>query len=285
MNWFDKFERKFGRYAIPHITRYMILANLVGYALYYGQQFSGLALLDNFNFSMPQILNGQIWRLVTWIFIPSSSMSIWTVLFVFCLLMLGESLEYQLGSFRMTVYFLGSMFFNILGGILVYLIFGWPVSLTLYYPLFSLYLMLGLFMPEAEVRLYFVLPIKMKYMIVFYAVMFVIELVQYFRLGMIYGLYFCTTMVFSLINLFIFVALCKGRQSPYQRAKQKVRQQQFRQQSRPVYKAADPSMALHKCVICGRTEKTNPELTFRYCSKCSGAKEYCNDHLFTHSHM
>ncbi|MBR5738900.1 MAG: hypothetical protein IKY02_02805, partial [Lachnospiraceae bacterium] len=43
-------------------------------------------------------------------------------------------------------------------------------------------------------------------------------------------------------------------------------------------------VARHKCAICGRTEKTNPELEFRYCSKCVGNYEYCMDHLYTHLH-
>ena len=37
-------------------------------------------------------------------------------------------------------------------------------------------------------------------------------------------------------------------------------------------------------VLCGRTELDDPTLTFRYCSKCSGNKEYCQEHLFTHEH-
>ena len=42
--------------------------------------------------------------------------------------------------------------------------------------------------------------------------------------------------------------------------------------------------ARHKCAICGRTENDDPNLSFRYCSKCTGNKEYCQDHLFTHTH-
>ena len=50
---------------------------------------------------------------------------------------------------------------------------------------------------------------------------------------------------------------------------------------RPLYQAAPTR---HRCVICGRTEVSDPDLTFRYCSKCTGGKEYCQDHLFTHEH-
>ena len=45
------------------------------------------------------------------------------------------------------------------------------------------------------------------------------------------------------------------------------------------------NMLIHRCSVCGRTNLTNPELTFRYCSKCAGNHEYCQDHLFTHVHV
>lgn len=290
MNWLDKLERKFNRFSIAHITRYMILANLIGYALYYFYRFSGKDLVSPMMFIPQYILQGQIWRLVTWIFIPSSSLSIWTMLFIVCLLMLGENLEYALGSFRMTVYFVGAILISDIGGMLFYLILpgsAYPTSLyymSMYSALFSMYLMLGLFMPDAEVRLYFVLPIKMKYMMVVYGVFFLIELVSNIRTyGLVSGIAACGEMIFAVINLLIFVSACRHHRSPYQAARQKVRQQQYTRQSRPQPNPANGG-AMHKCVICGRTEKTNPELQFRYCSKCSGAKEYCNDHLFTHTH-
>ena len=54
---------------------------------------------------------------------------------------------------------------------------------------------------------------------------------------------------------------------------------------RPSYRAEGADAVVHTCSICGRTSITNPELMFRYCSKCSGNHEYCQDHLFTHEHV
>lgn len=51
------------------------------------------------------------------------------------------------------------------------------------------------------------------------------------------------------------------------------------------YHNAGGQISRHKCAICGRTELTNPELEFRFCSKCNGNYEYCQDHLFTHKHI
>ncbi len=57
---------------------------------------------------------------------------------------------------------------------------------------------------------------------------------------------------------------------------------------RPEKKTASPGKGMvsrHKCAICGRTELSNPELSFRFCSKCAGNYEYCQEHLFTHKHI
>ena len=85
--------------------------------------------------------------------------------------------------------------------------------------------------------------------------------------------------IFSLLNLFLFFRMSKIRLSK----KQRKTQHEFRKQMASVPKSP-VSGARHKCAICGRTELDDPNLTFRFCSKCTGNKEYCQDHLFTHTH-
>ena len=41
----------------------------------------------------------------------------------------------------------------------------------------------------------------------------------------------------------------------------------------------------HRCAICGKTERDDATLEFRYCSKCAGEFEYCSEHLYTHKHV
>jgi hypothetical protein len=291
MNWMDKLERKWGRYAIPYITRYLIFANLAGYILEVAGMDSILQWLD---FAPYYILRGQVWRLFTWIVVPASGLSFWSLLFMICLLMLGQNLEQGLGTFRMNVYFIGGILLSDVGGLLLYAIFRIPIYLTLYYILFSLYLMLGIFMPEAEVRLYFVLPIKMKWLMLVYALTLGYEVFSYFRQGAAIaeayglsklsgawtiGMMYSAEIIFALVNLFLFVYFCKNRVSH----RQKKRQKQFRSQfSEP---RPGSGIAKHKCAICGRTEQDDPTLTFRFCSKCEGNYEYCQEHLFTHTHV
>ena len=283
MSALDKLERKLKGRCIPHITRIFVICSILGDLLY----MQNTASVGYFAFSPHLIMQGQVWRLITWIFMPSgNTSSFWGLLFIFCLWMLGESLENSLGSFKMNFFFFGSIiFFDIVGMLFFGITCLAPINgsiieiwLTMSYSLFSLYLMLGLFMPDAEVRLYFVLPIKMKWLVIVYFVDFAYKIYACFKLGLVYGIMMGTVIILTLIFLLVFVALCKRKVSHSQRKRQRQYQANF-SQPRP-----GSGIARNKCCICGRTEITNPELTFRYCSKCTGGKQYCNDHLFTHTH-
>jgi hypothetical protein len=154
--------------------------------------------------------------------------------------------------------------------------------------------MLGLLMPEAEVRLYFVLPIKMKWLMVVYVLSLGYEVFSYFKAGVslasqlgvskfsgawYVGMMYSAEIIFAILNLFLFVYFCRNHVSHRQKRRQKQFHAQFAQ-PRP-----GSGITKHKCAICGRTEKDDPTLTFRYCSKCAGSYEYCQDHLFTHNHV
>ena len=104
MNWLNKLEQKYGSKAIPNITRIFIAANLIGSVLLLTK---GDVVLYYLQFSASAILHGQVWRLISWIFVPSGSISFLQLLFIFCLWTLGDSMESYLGSFRMNVYFFG----------------------------------------------------------------------------------------------------------------------------------------------------------------------------------
>ena len=173
MNWLNKLEQKYGSKAIPNITRIFIAANLIGSVLLLTK---GDVVLYYLQFSASAILHGQVWRLISWIFVPSGSISFLQLLFIFCLWTLGDSMESYLGSFRMNVYFFGGFLLYDIVGMLAFAVTHVSINLTMYYILIAMYLMLGLLMPEAEVRLYFVLPIKMKWMVLVYFVMFAYEL-------------------------------------------------------------------------------------------------------------
>ena len=180
MNWLNKLEQKYGSKAIPNITRIFIAANLIGSVLLLTK---GDVVLYYLQFSASAILHGQVWRLISWIFVPSGSISFLQLLFIFCLWTLGDSMESYIGSFRMNVYFFGGFLLYDIVGMLAFAVTHVSINLTMYYILIAMYLMLGLLMPEAEVRLYFVLPIKMKWMVLVYFVMFAYDVYTYMSFG------------------------------------------------------------------------------------------------------
>ena len=291
MNWMDKLERKLGRYAVPNLSRYFVGAIVLGYVL----SMLSPGFTDWISYDVSAILHGQIWRVFTWIFMPTTSLDFFGLLFLLCVLMWGSSLESMLGTFRMNVFLWGGVILSDVGGILIYVITkltlgtGASIYLSTYYILMSMLLALAICMPEGEVRLYFVLPIKMKWMLVFELLYLAYIVFNTFKtmiayangtwLGWVLGLVQSSQIILAVANMFLFFWASKTHIS----RKQKKRQREFHAQfSNP---RPGSGISQHKCVICGRTELTNPELQFRYCSKCTGNKEYCQDHLFTHTHM
>ena len=283
MNWMDKLERKWGRHAVANLSRYFVLAQVIGYVV----QLTAPGLMSYMNFDMGSILHGQLWRVVTWIFTPTASLDVFGILFLFCVLMWGSSLESMLGTFRMNVFLWGSVILCDIVGAIVYVVtrillgYGFSPYLSTYYILMSMLLALAMCMPEGEVRLYFVLPIRMKWMAFVYGLFIAWDIVSYLRVGLWVGV---VPIVASLLNFVIFYFSTRdmNRYNP----KEIHRRQQFKKAVAPSRTGSGPDgIAKHKCAICGRTEKDDPNLEFRFCSKCNGNYEYCQDHLFTHKHV
>ena len=283
MNWMDKLERKWGRHAVANLSRYFVLAQVIGYVV----QLTAPGLMSYMNFDMGSILHGQLWRVVTWIFTPTASLDVFGILFLFCVLMWGSSLESMLGTFRMNVFLWGSVILCDIVGAIVYVVtrillgYGFSPYLSTYYILMSMLLALAMCMPEGEVRLYFVLPIRMKWMAFVYGLFIAWDIVSYLRVGLWVGV---VPIVASLLNFVIFYFSTRdmNRYNP----KEIHRRQQFKKAMAPSRTGSGPDgIAKHKCAICGRTEKDDPNLEFRFCSRCNGNYEYCQDHLFTHEHV
>lgn len=288
MNFMDKLQQKFGKYAVYNLQKYLIIAYCIGLVL----DMLSVNLTGYLGFSMELILQGQIWRLVTWIFCASGGDLI-SLIFLYCVYNMAKSFEQMVGTFRMNVYLVGGMILNLIGGILVYVVTflllgeGVDVYLTNYYVLFSIFMAVALCMPEGVVHLNFLFPVKMKWMFLIYIAGLIYELYVYYSfggsysvwLGLLYVAVYGSQIIFALVNLFLFFHFSKIRLT----RKQKKTQTEFKRQMASTPRPGS-GIARHKCAICGRTENDDPNLTFRYCSKCTGNKEYCQDHLFTHTH-
>lgn len=282
----SKFERKFGKYAVKNLTLMLILCYACGYAI----SLIFPAFLQYLTLNPYKILHGQIWRLVTWVISPPSGSNIFFVLItLFFYYSLGTTLERTWGDYRYNVYIFSGMLFTIVGSFLLmgysYLFMKTTIAFygeeqyfalianffSTYYVNMSIFLAFAATFPDAQVLLMFIIPVKVKWLGIIYAVMLVYEFITY-------PIYLKFVILASLMNFIVFFITSRNRVRL--NPKQMKRRQEFRRETKRTSKVTK-----HKCAICGQTEEDNPNLEFRFCSKCNGNYEYCQNHLFTHEHV
>ena len=296
MKWFNKLERKLGRFAIPNLMLYIIILYGFGFAInifvpgFYTQYLSLNAEAI--------IKYGQIWRLVTFIIQPPST-SGFSLLYSILLLVLalylyysiGRSLEYAWGSFRFNLYFFTGVLMHIIAAMLTYFITGLSLPMGTYYLNLSLFFAYATIYPNQRFYVLGILPIKVKWLAWIDAAYFGYAILQAFLpayggdplTGILYKAIALEAFV-SILNFLIFFLLM-GKTRSFG-AKEIHRKHVYRKGVREGRKAqGGPNGARHRCHVCGRTELDDPNLEFRYCSKCNGNYEYCQDHLFTHEHI
>lgn len=280
MNWLDKLERKLGRFAIPNLTVYL----LVGYVIGFGIVNLMRDMVGYLTLEPALILRGQVWRLISWVLIPPTDNLISLVFLVLLYYSLGTALERTWGSFRYNVYIFSGLLFTVLAvfGLYAFYYFRYGVEVPLSavgligtnYITMSIFLAFAVIYPDMEVMLYFILPIKMKWMALVYVVLAGYDFIN----G---GIGIRVAISASLLNFVIFFLSTRN----YKRfgPREQARKAKFKKQSRPHMTYTNG--AHHRCAVCGRTELDDPCLEFRFCSKCNGNYEYCQDHLFTHEHV
>ncbi len=280
----SKFEKKFGKYAIPNLTLILILCYAVGYVL----MIFNSNLLMYLTLNPCLILRGQVWRLFTWILVPPSSFDMFTIIMLLFYYNIGTTLERTWGDYRYNVYLLSGMLFTVIGSFLCmgyfYLTGYSELEITLafysnfmcfstYFINMSIFLAFAATFPDVQVLLMFVIPVKVKWMGIIYGVM----ILWYF---LTWGTFARFAIAASLLNFLVF--FLSTRSLFHLSPKQVKRRAQFKQQ---VKKNPNPRITRHKCAICGRTEQDDETLEFRFCSKCNGNYEFCQEHLFTHEHF
>lgn len=273
MNWISKLERKFGKYAIHNLMFYIIGLNLLGFVLLTAspQFFYNYLILD-----ARAILHGQIWRIVTFLLTPSGT-SLFSLV-IFCLLYysIGNALESVWGSFRFNLYYFIGVLLHVLVAIIIYLTTKRVVYLSTSYLNLSLFLAYGVEFPEAEIYFMMILPIKMKWLAIADGLYFAMQII----LGLVGGNFTGAIAAFVAMGNFLIFFFSTRRNNVY-RPSQIKRKKNFQKKMTP----KGGGSTRHKCAICGRTELDGDDLTFRYCSKCEGTYEYCQDHLYTHKHV
>lgn len=262
MKWLDKLERKVGHLGIPNLMAYIVGANAFVYILMYmdptGMIQEHLMLYPNL------VMQGQVWRLLTYVFIPPARSVFWILFTLYFYYMVGTGLEQEWGTFRFNLYYLVGM----IGTTAAAFITG--TGATAIYLNLSLFLAFARIYPDFQLLLFFVIPVKMKYL----------AWLNWFFIGVTVvsgGMGAKIAAVVSIVNYFLFfgkdiINRTKTSRQVYANRKR------FRSE-------LPQNKTIHKCTICGITEKDNPQIEFRYCSKCYGYHEYCMDHLKDHTHI
>lgn len=271
-----KLEKKFGKYAIPNLMYYMIVLYLVGAFI---SLINPTFYVQYLQLDVGKILEGQVWRLVTFMIQPAylqngASMLLFA-LELYLYFILGKSLEDAWGAFRFNLYYLSGIICNILAAFILYFLFHMPYPNGLTYVNRSMFFAFAALYPEVQFYLFFIIPVKVKWMAYFYAVLIGLDVVTAFlqgSAGIIYG----TSILIALANFIVFfISSKKTSFSP----KQSIRRRAYQRELQAV------PQTRHRCSVCGRTELSDETLEFRYCSKCEGNYEYCMEHLFSHKHI
>lgn len=303
------FERKYGRYAVRDLSLKLIILYLVGYAVY----FISPQILYYMTLNPYAIVQGQIWRLVSWIMIPPSVSNIFFIaIMLFFYYSIGTSLERVWGTWRYNVFIFTGILLTVasafvwmgfsyltgaVAGIGAQNYFGYySLAFSTYYINMGIFFAYALTFPDAVVLMFFIIPMKVKWL----GLLDVAYLAYEFFISP-------AATRFAILATFLNIGLL------YLRFKGPVRMHSgfHRGGMQRIFGNGNPTGAgsrtgagkapgtyngnrrqtqnagrvVHRCAICGRTQEDAPDLEFRYCSKCEGGQEYCQDHLFTHVHV
>ena len=270
MRLIDRFCARHPNFGIPNLMRYLTIANVVFWIL----GTANATLMSYLSFDAPLILQGQVWRLFTFMLYPPSAGVLAFLVFYFYYWM-GSTLERYWGTPQFNVYILIGWFLTVVYGFLVWFLGHWRIRIDAQYLYLSMFFSYAALFPDQQVLLFFFIPIRMKFLALIDAAYFVLAVVTNpFPVNLL--------PIVAVLNFCIFFAgtllrILPGRQSAsavnFRRASRKIRQEQKSQLYR------------HKCAVCGRTDTDYPGLEFRYCSRCAGYHCFCIDHINNHIHF
>lgn len=262
----QRLERRFGKYAISNLTLFLVVGQLAAYVLSRAKPpfAATLVLLPS------KVLEGEVWRIVTFLFTPPAAdwLGIIGVLIsLYITFLFGRALENTWGDFRYNVFVL----------------VGWlgtaaAAFITPHSAADNVWLMTTIFLafaylnPDFELLLFFILPVKVKWL----------ARLTWLLWGLQLGYSVATgdwarsiAITVATLNFFLFFG-----HDIYARLRGASRRAAKVQRDR-----VDASTPNHECSVCGLTDLADPKMQFRYCSKCAGKHAYCADHLKDHEHV
>ena len=290
---FERFCFKNRNYGIPNLMLYITLGTALVYVM--GLVYQSGDLYSWLYFERDLILQGQVWRLLSYVL--TYGYGDYNIVFVaiglVCYYSLGRGMENLWGTLRFNLfYFTGVILQDIFC-----LIFNWEANV--FYLNMSLFLSYATLYPNAEFLLFFIIPIKAWVLAVFDLVVTLIPVIVMALAGLFP---YCLFPLVALLNYFLFFGKDVANVFPISwranlrrllRKRPKVSKAPKGTKTIPFpnagsYQASVASVKAphtHQCTVCGRTDVSNPELEFRYCSRCNGYHCYCEDHISNHTHI
>ncbi len=310
MDLVTKLEKKLGKYAVKNLIIYILIGYAVGYVLSVvaPQVYAYLTLNPYY------IAKGQVWRIFTWILTSPQDLGLFTIFMFLFYYFIGKSLESAWGTFRYNLYMFSGILFTAVGAVITYFIMyavdpelamiiskNGALNASTYYINLTSFLAFALCFPDMEVMFFFIIPMKVKWLAVVDLVLIAIDalevfsykstltrvFIQYYSLSSADGataanMYVCGNIILMLLPLLNFVLLWYFLKGFRNNPRQIKRRMEYRRTVNRA-EAVNSNITKHKCAICGVTEKDGNHV-FRFCSKCNGNYEYCEDHIFNHVH-
>ena len=283
--WLDRFCYNHPNFGLPGLMKYVAISNV---AVYFLDMLTNGMVSRLLYFNFNAIFSGQIWRLVTFVLVPSVSGAgtggavqisffLMFLLTTFFYYWIGTALEQHWGTTRFNVFYLLGILLNVVYGLVT------RASVSMYYINMSMFFSFATLYPDMRVYLYGIIPLKVKWMAWLDAFFFAYDFGFYLTSGYILGAFMPLV---AILNYFIFFwddlmsILHRGRDRAAHRADPQTinfKKAQKEVQQRKGY--------LHKCAVCGITDADDPNMEFRYCSKCNGYYCYCMKHINDHVHV
>lgn len=266
----EKFCYKHPNFGVPNLMKYVAIANIAFWLI----SAVNPVLASYLVFSPYHILHGQVWRLITFALIPPGT-GILTFIAVYFYYWIGSTLEQYWGTPQFNVYFFSGLILTVLYGFLIYFTTGINIGVTAEYVYLSMFFSFAALFPDMQVLLFFIIPIKMKWLALVDAAFFVLSVITNpFPVNLL-----------PIVAIMNFIIFCGGdllRMIPKRPSANTVN---FRRESRRIKREQAVKLYNHKCSVCGRTDTDYPELEFRYCSRCAGYHCFCQDHINNHIHF
>ena len=269
----DKFCARHPRFGVPNLMLYIAIGQAAVGLL---GLFTNGSVLNRLMFLSPYIFGGEVWRLVTFIFVPRTVNPFYLLLGCYVIFWTGQMLERELGTAKFSLFYLCGAVLSVLWGLLI----GYA---DIYYIHLSIFLIIATLYGEMQVLFMFVIPIKMKWLALLDVVLVLVDVVQRTQMGL---WFFALAPLASFVNYFIFTWPFWSMKLGVVRRQADPQVINFKKAQRQAQKKAKETGGyLHKCAVCGVTDAIEPDMEFRYCSKCDGYHCYCASHINNHIHI